>query len=168
MSESGSSSAPSEEVVVQLLDAALGRPVKTWRFATPRQAISIGRLPECDVEISDAYVSRLHAELQCRHGQWFLAARGRSGVVVRNSTITELPVDSEVTFQLGSAGPVLRFAVAHEDASCGRTLCFDSQPMPAFLLDQAKLESDVGAIAEGDYFRKLQEQARTLRAQRSA
>lgn len=150
---------------MQLLDAALGRPVKTWKFAG-RQEISIGRLPECDVEISDAYVSRLHAELKHRDGQWLLLSRGRSGVVVRNNPITELAIESDVTFQLGSAGPVLRFAVNHEDAACGRTLYFEAEPPPAFALDTSKLQDDVGEITDGDYFRKLQAQVKRLRATR--
>src|SRR5262245_32373650 len=117
MASTGSGSAPSEEVVVQLLDAALGRPVKTWKFGA-RPSISIGRLPECDVEISDAYVSRLHAELKCNQGQWTLVAHGRSGVLVANRPITEWPVNADATFQLGSSGPVLRFAFNHEDTGC--------------------------------------------------
>jgi hypothetical protein len=165
MSQSVTPDAASEEVVVQLLDAALGRPVKTWKFAG-RQEISIGRLPECDVEISDAYVSRLHAELKHRDGQWLLLSHGRSGVVVRNNPITELAIDSDVTFQLGSAGPVLRFAVKHEDAACGRTLCFEAEPLPAFALDASKLQDDVGEITDGDYFQKLQAKVKRLRAQR--
>jgi hypothetical protein len=166
MSQPGPPGAASEEVVVQLLDVALGRPVKTWKFAG-RDEISIGRLPDCDVEISDAYVSRLHAELKNRDGQWLLFARGRSGVVVRNSPITELAIDSDVTFQLGSVGPVLRFAVKHEDAACGRTLCFEAESLPAFALDTGKLQDDVGEITDGDYFRKLQARVKQMRAQRS-
>jgi hypothetical protein len=153
------------DVVVQLVDAAHGRTLKTWKFSR-RDKISIGRMPDCDVEISDAYVSRLHAELQCQDGQWRLFARGRNGIVVRNEQITELPVDAEVTFQLGSSGPVLRFAIAQEDAACAHTLCFEPQPLPSFAVDETKVHQEVGQIAEGDYFQRLQARARTLRAQR--
>jgi FHA domain len=159
------SSTPSEEVVVQLLDAALGRTVKSWKFRDRRE-LSIGRLPERDIEINDPYVSRLHAELHFRDGRWLLISHGLNGVVVRNKQITELAIDSEVTFQLGSAGPVLRFSLEHQDSECGRTLCFDTE-QPAFVLDESKLQDDVGQIAEGDYFQKLQAEAKTLRARRS-
>ena len=154
------------EVIIQLLDTALGRTVKTWKFAA-KPRLSIGRQPDCDVEISDAYVSRLHAELQFQNGQWLLLARGKSGVVVRNQQITELPIESEVTFQLGSSGPVLRFAVSDEDAACGHTLVFQPQPLPSFSLDETKIRDEVVQIADGDYFQKLQARARTLRAQRT-
>ena len=160
-------SAPLEEVVVQLHDAALGRVVKTWKFRG-RQQISIGRAPEQDIEINDPYVSRLHAELHYRDGKWVLIARGRHGVVVRHQQIAELIIDAEVTFQLGSAGPTLRFAVEHGDSECGRTLCFEMEPLPAFALDQAKLNQDVDQIAEGDYFQRLQSAAQALRAKRHA
>src|SRR5262245_34435526 len=166
MASSEISSTPSEDVVVQLLDAALGRPVKSWKFCGQRE-ISIGRLAERDVEINDPYVSRLHAELHFRDGRWLLISRGLNGVVVQNKQITELAIDSEVTFQLGSAGPLLRFCVEHQDSECGRTLCFDAEQQPVFALDESKLKDDVGQIAEGDYFQKLQAQAKTLRARRS-
>src|SRR5262245_53635104 len=104
MSESDSPSAPTgdgpthdvpkDDVVVQLLDAALGRPVKTWKFSGSPD-ITIGRLPECSVEISDAYVPRLHAVLQCREGLWTLISHGRSGIIVSNRQISEMLVDSD-------------------------------------------------------------------------
>src|SRR5262245_3237321 len=164
--DEASDGSPSDDVIVQLLDAALGRTVQTWKFSS-REKITVGRQPDCDVEISDAYVSRLHAELIRHNGQWQLFARGRSGVVVRNHPITELLIDSEVTFQLGSSGPVLRFAVSHEDAGCAHTLFFEPQPLPSFALDETKIRDEVGQIADGDFFHRLKAQARTLRAQRT-
>jgi pSer/pThr/pTyr-binding forkhead associated (FHA) protein len=165
MTLSGTPCTPSEEVVVQLLDAALGRAVKSWKFLG-RNEISIGRMPERDIEINDPYVSRLHAELHYCDGHWLLLSRGRNGVVVRNRQVTELPIESEVTFQLGPSGPVLRFSAQHQDSELGRTLCFDSEPLSSFALDESKLHTDVGQIADGDYFQKLQAQAKTLRARR--
>ena len=99
------------DVVVELLDHSAGRPLKTWKFpARPR--ISIGRDPSQDVEISDPFVSRAHAELEWREDEWVLVSRGRHGVLVENRLITEYPVPSEVTFRLGSGGPTLRFAAS--------------------------------------------------------
>ena len=157
---------PSDEVQVQLLDAAQGRPLKSWRFRGQRE-ISIGRTPESDVSISDPYVSRVHAQLQFAGGRWNLVSRGRNGVVVRNEKISELPLEAEVTFQLGAGGPLLRFSVERGDSECGHTLCFDDAPLPAFSLDDAQLQDDVGQIAAGDYFQKLQAQAELLRARRN-
>ena len=122
--------------------------------------------PECEVEISDPYVSRLHAELSFQDGKWVLFSRGRNGVVVNNELVTEKAVDSAITFQLGPAGPSLRFFIAAEDTESARTLCFDTEPLPAFALDPSKLHEDVGQIASSDYFQKLQQEAKTLRLKR--
>jgi hypothetical protein len=158
---------PSEEVLVQLLDAALGRPVKSWRFHD-RVTISIGRSPECDVEIYDPYVSRLHAEIRCQGGRWTLVARGQHGVVVKHQKITELPIESEVIFSLGATGPMLRFALKSEDVLNTRTVCFEDVEQPDFVLDQSKVGAEVNQIAQDDYFQKLQSQAKALRAGRRA
>lgn len=164
-SEVPSLEAPALEVLVQLLDAALGRVLKTWAFRG-RPSISIGRQRECDVEINDPYVSRLHAEFQFRDGAWAMISRGRNGIIVSNQRVEEMAIQSEVTFQLGSAGPLLRFALEHQDSVLGNTLCFDTQPAPAFALDQKQLREEVGQIADADDFQRLREQAKRLRARR--
>jgi pSer/pThr/pTyr-binding forkhead associated (FHA) protein len=167
MSSAEITSTSSDEVVVQLLDAAIGRPVKTWRF-TDRQVISIGRLPDRDVEINDPYVSRLHAELRFSAERWTLVSLGQNGIVVQHQQITELAVDSEVTFQLGAKGPRLRFATQakNDESEASRTLCFDSVEFPEFIVDQSKLLAEVDQIVGDDYFQKLQSQAKSLRAAR--
>ena len=165
MSVPGSASGASIEVLVQLLDAAQGRVLKTWSFRG-RPQITIGRQRECDVEISDPYVSRLHAEMQLREGNWLLVSQGRNGVIVNNQRITELDAGSEVTFQLGPSGPVLRFAVEREESEMAGTLCFEMERAPVFALDEAQLREEVGKISAADEFRRLQEQAKALRARR--
>jgi len=150
-----------------LLDAAHGRAVKSWRFRGQPE-IAIGRMPECDIAIDDPYVSRLHAQLRFSAGQWLLVSRGRNGVVVRNERITEMPLAGEMTFQLGTTGPLLRFCVARDESECGRTLSFDADQTPLFALDAAKLNDDVDQIAAGEYFQNLQAKAQALRAGRHA
>ena len=158
--------APPPEVVVQLYDPARSSPIKTWRF-TGRPSLTIGRSDERDVEISDPYVSRLHAELVWRDGKWLLLAHGRNGVLVANRPITEFAIQHEVIFQLGSAGPTFRFRAEDDDQNSNRTLSFDFDPLPEFALDESKLRDDVVAIEEGEYFRKLRSQAETLRLGRT-
>jgi hypothetical protein len=165
MTSRESSPAPSDEVLVQLLDAALGRPVKSWRFHD-RSTITIGRSPDCDVEIYNPYVSRLHAELCCQGGRWTLVARGQQGVVVEHQKIVEFSIESEVSFCLGATGPMLRFALKPDDVAITRTVCFEDVQLPDFALDQAKVGTEVNQIAEDDFFQKLQSQAKALRAGR--
>lgn len=165
MNGNSSSDLPSCEVIVQLLDPTYRRPIKTWKFID-RSSLTIGRGDGLDVEISDAYVSRVHAELLLRDDQWVLVSRGRNGVVVGSQTITELPVASEVTFRLGSAGPVLRFNSGTDTEENSATLCFTADTLPIALVNEAKLQEDVAQITSDDYFQKLQQKVKELRRQR--
>lgn len=161
-----SSQAPPNEVAVQLLDSVSGRVLKTWRFKE-RSEVTIGRSSECDVEINDPYVSRLHAQLMKQDGQWQVVSRGRHGVLVRNEPIQEMLLGADTIFQLGPTGPMLRFGSLQKDEQDSRrTLYFEADPLPAFTLDAEKLDEEVGQIAQGDYFQRLQEQAKSLRSDR--
>jgi pSer/pThr/pTyr-binding forkhead associated (FHA) protein len=150
-------------VAVHLLDSALGRPVRSWRFDA-KQVISIGRGDDQDVQISDPYVSRCHAELRRGEGGWSLVSLGRHGVIVQGQTITELPVQGEATFRLGSGGPTLRFDPAAASSDNRATMFFDSTfAENAFEIDRHKVERDVGEIADAEYFQDLQKKAQQLR-----
>jgi serine/threonine protein kinase, bacterial len=153
----------SPHVVVQLLDSAIGRPIRTWQFdSTP--LISIGRAPEQHVQIDDPYVSRSHAELRFNSGEWSLISLGRYGVQVEGQAITEIPIRGELTFRLGASGPTLRFNPAAPRHDNRMTMMFDSTLVEdLFALDASKLERDVSEISQGDYFQQLQKRARELR-----
>lgn len=152
-------------VNVHLLDPSTGRPIKTWSFSNPAR-ITIGRAAECHVEVSDPYVSRNHAELVFRQGQWCLISLGRHGVVVANQLISELPILNDVRFRLGQAGPTLQFSTSADPSRGLATISFDSLPQPLVQLDQQKLDSEVNELSESNYFRTLQERAKDLRRQR--
>jgi pSer/pThr/pTyr-binding forkhead associated (FHA) protein len=175
MAELPNSSATSVPSAVHLLDSALGRPIRSWQF-TDKQLISIGRADDCDVQISDPYVSRSHAELQAADGQWKLISRGRYGILVQGETITELTIAGETTFRLGAAGPTLRFnPVAPlisnpvvQETDNRMTMMFDSTLVQnLFELDHKKLEREVSEIADADYFQQLQHRAQQLREKRT-
>jgi hypothetical protein len=165
MDTDGGSGGLPREVIVQLLDPTYRRPVKTWSFRG-HTTISIGREAERDVEVSDPYVSRLHAELILKDRAWVLVAKGRNGVIVNARPITELVVDSDVVFRLGAAGPALRFSTAASEEEHSSTLCFDTETMPVAIVDKTRLREDVGEITSGDYFQKLQQKVEELRRQR--
>lgn len=152
-------------VLVHLLDPSFGRTVQTWRFDA-KAAISIGRAEDRDVAITDPYVSRMHAELQYKDSQWVLISHGRNGVIVKNQSITELPVRDEVTFRLGPSGPTLRFQIAGLKQESLRTLSFDTTPVFLFRLDEDKIQREANEIAAGDYFQTLQQKAKELRTNR--
>ncbi|HTQ39774.1 MAG TPA: FHA domain-containing protein [Pirellulales bacterium] len=151
---------------IHLMDSALGRPIRSWQFSG-QPLISIGRADDRDVQISDPYVSRNHAELRNQCGQWSLVSLGRHGVIVQGETIAEIPIQGETTFRLGSSGPTLRFDPRAPHADNRMTMMFDSTVGEnMFELDHSKLQREVAEIADGDYFLELQRRAQQLRQQR--
>ncbi|HZZ29969.1 MAG TPA: FHA domain-containing protein [Pirellulales bacterium] len=151
---------------IHLLDSALGRPIRSWQF-TDQPLISIGRADDRDVQISDPYVSRDHAQLQHSDGGWKLVSLGRHGVIVQGQSITEVPIQGETTFRLGSDGPTLRFNPAPPHTDNRMTMMFDSTVgEDLFALDHSKLEREVSEIVDADYFQQLQRRAQQLRDQR--
>ncbi len=150
-------------VAVQLLDSATGRPVRDWQFQG-KQTVSIGRAHDQDVQISDPYVSRTHAELRWEGSIWKLVSLGRHSVKVEGESITELPVDKQTTFRLGMEGPTLRFEPVASTSDNRMTMMFDSTLVSdLFEVDKSKIDRDVGEISQGDYFQELQKRARQLR-----
>ena len=156
---------PGRNVLLELLDPTYERVVKSWSFAE-RTVITIGRSDGQDVEVSDVYVSRSHAQLELRDGQWVIVSLGRNGVVCDNKLVTEFALKSGAKFRLGTSGPCLRFRTSGKTESM-HTVCFDTFPAPLFQIDETKFKEEVGQITEGDYFQSLQDKARQLRKQRS-
>ena len=157
---------PDRKVLIELLDPTCERPVKTWTFED-RLLITIGRADDQDVEVSDGYVSRSHAQLVLREGEWRLVSLGRNGVVCENKLVSDYLLKNGEKFRLGSNGPCLRFRTSGKTESM-HTVCFESLPAPLFQIDETKVQEEVGQIAEGEYFQSLQDKARKLRKQRSA
>lgn len=163
MQNSSRAAKPIGRVALHLIDPASGRLIKSWTF-TDQAHITIGRSPDQDVEMSDPYISRNHANLVHRDGQWMLVSLGRHGVLVANQLITEVPVDGELSFRLGAEGPTMRFRTKVEVAEeLLATMNVDTIPAPVFELDQAKLEEDVNTITSGNYFQSLKQRAQQLR-----
>ncbi len=158
-----SASAPS--VAIHLVDSSLERLVKSWRFSA-QSIITLGRADDRDVEISDPYVSRNHAEFHFREGRWVLRSTGRNGVLVNNQAVEQHVLNGDLTFRLGPNGPALRFETTTAEHENKRTLSFDTLPASFFGVDRGKVEREVEEIADGDYFRALQEKAASLRRQR--
>src|SRR5262249_3103529 len=120
-----------------------------------------------DVQISDPYVSRNHAELRYIDGGWQLHSLGRNGVLVQDQLVNAHPVTGDITFRLGGDGPALQFQPLVENEEYGQTMFVDvSKPPDTFQLDTKKIEREVTDITSGDYFQKLQDRARQMRKER--
>jgi pSer/pThr/pTyr-binding forkhead associated (FHA) protein len=149
-------------VMLHLLDPASGRALQVWLLAS-QPVIRIGRDPNQEVCIPDPYVSRLHAELRLQDGRWQIVSLGRNGVLVDGQRITQFEVYNGVNFRLGTEGPTLRFFDTPPAATGSATITSDTMGKFALRLDDTKVDQEVREIAEGDYFRRLQERARALR-----
>jgi pSer/pThr/pTyr-binding forkhead associated (FHA) protein len=168
-----SQSAADHAVAVHLLDSALGRTMRSWRFEG-NTLITIGRADDSHVQVSDPYVSRLHAELRREDGCWSLVSRGRYGVIVEGQQVSEFSITADTTFQLGASGPSLRFEL-NAATNNNRITETDNRMtmMPestlaenVFELDQDKLSLEVGEISTASYFQELQKRAKQLRKKR--
>ncbi|HEU0067721.1 MAG TPA: FHA domain-containing protein, partial [Nitrospiraceae bacterium] len=134
------------KVALDLLDSAQGHPIQTWRFEG-RSALSIGRGEDSDVMLADPRVSRLHAELEFGHNGWRLISKGRNGVLIDGLQIVEQSLKDKTTFQLGSAGPLLRFREDHPALQNMATLDgIDTSIFAMLQIDEQRKEEEVRAI----------------------
>src|SRR5690349_1311116 len=100
-----------------------------------KQSFRIGRAVECEVNINDSSVSRLHAEGQFKYGQWWITDLNSSnGLVVDGQRMHEVPVQAAITVQLGFEGPAVRFEVQDrppvQDAAAAVRAAFAPAPAP--------------------------------------
>jgi pSer/pThr/pTyr-binding forkhead associated (FHA) protein len=155
----------SGDLTLHLLDAALGHPVQTWQFSD-RSRLTIGRLPDTDIYLSDPRVSRLHVELLHQHGQWILHSRGRNGTLVDGATVVEVALSSLMIFQLGGEGPSFQVGCRQEsNANLSRqTMNLADSGMLDFLtIDEGQKIDELRQITDGDSFQRLVDEAQRLR-----
>lgn len=80
--------APSRDQAAELVLLEKGRPGRA--FPLRKDRVSIGRLEESDIALSDPGVSRRHAEVQRRDGEYVVVDLGSTnGTMVNEATISE-------------------------------------------------------------------------------
>ncbi len=86
---------------------------RTWTFDGTRP-VTIGRDPQCDIELAGGTVSRRHAEIRPDGTSWTLVDIGSASGTFSNGTrVTELRLAGQGTVRIGGAeGEELRFALA--------------------------------------------------------
>ena len=95
--------APGEATLV-LLDG--DRASRTFRLHI--DVVTLGRLPECDIQVPDAGASRQHARITRRDGGWVLTDLGSTnGTLVNESTIGEHALEDGDRITIGAT--VLEF-----------------------------------------------------------
>ncbi len=71
-------------------------------------SFTLGRVPECDVQVQSGLVSRVHAEVVYEQGQWWLHDRNSTnGVFQEGVRISQAAVGERALFQLGNNGPLV-------------------------------------------------------------
>ncbi len=156
---------PELSVCIELLDPSQGHPVITWNFLG-KSVISIGRLPDQDIHISDLHVSRTHAVMRFVENRWQISSLGKHGIYLGGAKVDEFPLLSASIFQLGLGGPTLRFTdgcEAHSESGKYATMSFDSGLVDTVRIDEAKKQADVGEIVEGEFFQSLKHRVDELR-----
>src|SRR5690349_17298619 len=82
-----------------------------------QQSFRIGRAVECEVNINDSSVSRLHAEGQFKYGQWWITDLNSSnGVVVDGQQMHEVPVQVALAGEFAFQGAAVRVGVQNRAA----------------------------------------------------
>lgn len=151
--------------VIQLLDSAHGRPLQNWNIRSDDR-VRIGRAAGNEIVVADPYVSRAHAYLDfdAERNRWCITSISHQKIVCDGRALDQLDLTDGVVFRLGPRGCTLRFqqSVEQEDVDLRQTAVGDFI-RPVLSLDQNRLQEAVSEIAEGEFFRQLQQTAARLR-----
>jgi pSer/pThr/pTyr-binding forkhead associated (FHA) protein len=75
----------------------------------------IGRDPACDLSITEQVVSKVHAEVRCEEGQWWLVdVQSRNGTYLDGERIERGLLPSSCKVELGQGGPILWISVGRQ------------------------------------------------------
>jgi hypothetical protein len=78
-----------------------------FSFTKPFQ---IGRDEDCEIQLKDSSVSRVHAEVYFSEGRWWIRdLNSANGILVEGKKVDRLPLLRPTQIELGSEGPVLAF-----------------------------------------------------------
>lgn len=81
-------------------------------------SFSIGRSDECQIQIDDGVVSRVHLEILNEKGKWLLLDKYSSnGTFLNGSRTDRAEIKNATTVVLGSNGPILIFTFEKPDVS---------------------------------------------------
>ena len=75
----------------------------------------IGRDPECELPVTEQAVSKVHAEVRCEEGQWWLVdVQSRNGTYLNGERIERASMPSSCKVELGQGGPILWISVGRQ------------------------------------------------------
>jgi len=81
-----------------------------------KETFLIGRSKECDLQIVDPRVSRIHVRILFEGGRWWVRDPGSAnGTFIKGERIDNVPLDKEVEIELGKGGPILWLGLEREE-----------------------------------------------------
>ncbi len=91
----------------------------------------IGRDLECELPVTEQVVSKVHAEVRCEEGQWWLIdVQSRNGTYLNGERIERASMPSSCKVELGQGGPILWMSV-------GRQLQVSERPSDKTVVQEA-------------------------------
>jgi membrane-bound lytic murein transglycosylase D len=75
-------------------------------------SFSIGRHSDCEFQVNDTRVSRVHVKILFDSGRWWVKDQGSAnGTYLNNKRIQEAPLLNEMELELGKGGPIVCLSV---------------------------------------------------------
>lgn len=71
------------------------------RYSLNNESISIGRHPQCDIVLDDSSVSRRHALILYKNGQWTITNQGKNGISFKGKEIEQQDIIANNEFLIG-------------------------------------------------------------------
>ena len=97
---------------IPLLRVVIGSSPADRRDFVFRQPFRIGRARDCEVPIQNEFISRAHAAVTFRDGQWWVLDNGSvNGLFLDDQRVTEVPIATKLAVRLGVHGPFVWFQV---------------------------------------------------------
>jgi len=76
------------------------------------QSFNIGRGDECDIQIDDNIISRIHVEVDFEEGCWWVRdLNSANGTYVEGKKIESVPLREDLTIELGESGPLISLSI---------------------------------------------------------
>jgi membrane-bound lytic murein transglycosylase D len=81
-----------------------------------KETFLIGRSKECDLQIVDPRVSRIHLKILYEGRRWWIRDLGSAnGTFIKGERIDNVPLDKEIEIELGKGGPILSLGLEREE-----------------------------------------------------
>ena len=92
-------------------------------FDTHLEQFSLGRSHQCDVRIDDSFVSKHHANISYKEGEFVLLDQSLNGTFIETEDLGRIRVQGQKVYLFGEGLISLGTPIDHKDQECIRFLC---------------------------------------------